>query len=152
MGSKNISGERKALYYVGMALCVIGAIMFISTFFSNMSTSIGFYDFEKQTQSMMTRAISGMITIVIGTILMSIGARGAAGSGLILNPEKAREDLKPWSKMTGGIVNDAVEEIDAVKNLSMNKSSKEIIKVKCRDCGVLNDEDAKFCKGCGNNL
>jgi hypothetical protein len=42
--------------------------------------------------------------MVIGGILMNIGARGAAGSGLVLDPEKARQDLEPWSRMGGGIV------------------------------------------------
>lgn len=30
--------------------------------------------------------------------------------------------------------------------------SAEVIKVRCQQCGHLNDEDAKFCQGCGTAL
>jgi rRNA maturation endonuclease Nob1 len=36
--------------------------------------------------------------------------------------------------------------------LILSKKEKEVIEViriKCRSCGSLNEEDARFCKGCG---
>ena len=48
--------------------------------------------------------------MVVGGIVSGIGRAGAAGSGLILDPEKAREDIEPWSRMTGGVVKDALNE------------------------------------------
>ena len=36
--------------------------------------------------------------------------RGLAGSGVVLDPEKAREDVEPWSRMAGGVVKDALDE------------------------------------------
>lgn len=86
---------------------------------------------------------------------MNIGAKGAAGSGLILDPERAREDLKPYSTAKGGMINDIVENVDLVKDMIKGEETKEIkeaIKIKCKDCGALNDEDAKFCKSCGRAL
>jgi hypothetical protein len=35
----------------------------------------------------------GMVSLVIGIILKNIGSKGMAGSGLILDPEKARENF-----------------------------------------------------------
>jgi len=35
---------------------------------------------------------------------------GAAGSGIVLDPERAREDVEPWARMAGGVVKDALDE------------------------------------------
>jgi hypothetical protein len=93
-----------------------------------------------------------MILIIAGGIVSNIGARGAAGSGLILDPEQAREDLKPFNEARGGMINDVISNIDIVDKITHTQETKEIIKIKCRNCGGLNDEDAKFCKGCGHEL
>jgi hypothetical protein len=74
-----------------------------------------------------------------------VAARGVAGSGIILDPKKAREDLSPWSSMAGGMIKDAMDETEI-------HTKKEIVKVRCRNCSELNDEDAKFCKNCGEKV
>lgn len=148
--SKKISKERKATYYAGLALIVLGFLLFISSFFTVFNPEPMFFDGPP---SFFKRALIGMICMIAGSILMNIGAKGAAGSGLILDPEKAREDLKPYSSAAGGMINDVIENIDIVKRKDKDENSvKEIIKVKCRNCGKLNDEDARFCKECGRNL
>ena len=78
--------------------------------------------------------------------------KGTAGSGLILDPEKARDDLKPHNIAKGKMINDAVENIDIVKDMGKTTDTKEIIKIRCKNCGELNDEDAKFCKSCGREI
>lgn len=151
--SNKISVERKALYYIGMGLVVIGFILFISGFFIFGRGFDPFFD--SGMPPFFKRALIGMICIIVGRVLMNIGARGAAGSGIILDPEKAREDIKPYSSATGGIINDVIENIDIVKNKKNSHDKKElqqIIKVKCQSCGELNDEDAKFCKSCGDKI
>ncbi|RYG66554.1 zinc ribbon domain-containing protein, partial [bacterium] len=92
----------------------------------------------------------GMGMMVVGGILSGIGRAGMAGSGIVLDPQKQREDLKPWSRMAGGMVNDALEQVDVVKSVSA--SGREVIKVRCPACRTLNDEDAKFCDECGKPL
>ena len=83
---------------------------------------------------------------------MNIGAKGAAGSGLLLDPDKAREDLKPFNEAKGGMINDVISNIDVVDKIANTYEKKEVIKIRCRSCESLNDEDAKFCKGCGKEL
>ena len=97
-------------------------------------------------------SVIGIILIIIGSVVMSIGARGPAGSGLLLDPKKAREDLKPFSEAKGEMINDVISNIDAVDRIVKSSEAKEVIKIKCRNCGALNDEDAKFCKNCGREL
>ena len=106
--SNKISEERKALYYIGMILIVIGFILFISNIFTFGNDDM----FFQGPSTFMARPLVGMICIIIGSILMNIGKKGTAGSGLILDPEKAREDLKPHSIAKGKMINDAIENID----------------------------------------
>lgn len=154
-----ISTERKVTYYIGTGMMVLGGILFISVFFSvfnsmnsfgNNFMSPGFFNEPKMPNFL--NPIIGMVLMIVGGFVRNIGARGAAGSGLILDPEQAREDLKPFSEAAGGIVNDAINQVDAVKEFTKAREEKEVIKIKCRNCGSLNDEDAKFCKSCGKEV
>lgn len=149
--SNKISNERKAIYYVGIGMIVLGFILFISVFFAGMGGMEP--SFSSAPPDPFKRAVVGMICMVIGGIFTSIGSKGVAGSGIILDPEKAREDLKPFNSAKGEMINDVIENIDVVKNINHGqKEAKEIIKVRCRNCGELNDEDAKFCKNCGGSM
>jgi hypothetical protein len=145
-----LSKERKITYYIGAGIMVLGVILFFSVFFSVFSLmnnpfgSSGIPPFQN--------AFIGMILIIIGSIVMNIGAKGAAGSGLLLDPDKARADLKPFNEAKGGMINDVISNIDIVDDIIKPHEEKEVIKIKCRSCGSLNDEDAKFCKGCGQEL
>lgn len=159
---KDISTSRKVLYYTGNFLTVIGAIMFASVFLSVFSMfgspkmfemlepdiahgGFGFGGFGR----IFVRAPIGMVIMMVGQFLARVGKAGLAGSGVILNPEKAREDYEPYSRQVGGMVKDALDETGLLENIG-NKG--EVVKVKCRNCGELNDEDANFCDNCGEKL
>ncbi len=151
--SNKISDGRKLTYYIGLGLVVLGVILFMSSFF-DVSTGFGAMDpgFDMGMPSFFKRALFGMIAIIIGSVLMNIGAKGAAGSGIILDPDKAREDLSPYSQAAGKMINDVVSELDVLKGAKENPGQErlgQVIKIRCRECGVLNDEDAVFCKACG---
>ena len=71
----------------------------------------------------------------------------------MLDPERAREDLEPWSHMGGGMVQDALSEVNVVKKLEDRlDGGAPQVKVRCRACQALNDEAAKFCNQCGAAL
>ena len=164
---RQIPPERKAMYYGGMALIAAGVLLFVSTFFAGPEVDgrsdpgPGAPDFWKRAQerheefgrgmrASMALALLGMGLIGAGGILMNIGARGAAGSGLVLDPERARQDLEPWSRMGGGVVQDALSEVSVVKKLDEGIGSPQPqVRVRCRECRGLNDETAKFCSQCG---
>jgi ribosomal protein L40E len=166
-----ISNERKVTYYIGMGMVIIGFILFISVFFSifsfmkepslNDSVMIGPHMGEGSSAPSFGNSIIGMIFMIVGSIVMNIGKKGAAGSGVILDPEKQREDLKPFNEAKGEMINDVISNIDVIDSLTKSHEhqeshepyvQKEIIKVRCRSCGSLNDEDAKYCKECGSLL
>lgn len=152
----DVSEGRKVLYYGGMVLTGIGFVLFISTFFTviggmgraHMGLGFGF----GSGPSVMLRPVIGMILMIAGSAMRTVGARGLAGSGLVLSPQKAREDLAPWARMAGGLVDDALSEVESLQDQKTPASEQVVVKVRCRECGTLNRETAKFCNECGKPL
>lgn len=145
-----ISKERKAAYYIGIGMMVLGFVLFISVFFA--AASFMNNPFGGSESPSFMNSVVGMVLMIAGSIVMNIGARGAAGSGLLLDPNKAREDLRPFNEAKGEMINDVISNIDVVQKITRPYEQKEVIKIRCRICESLNDEDAKFCKGCGKEL
>jgi ribosomal protein L40E len=142
--NNQISSGRKTLFYAGRIMMGIGLVLFLSVF-----VNVAFSDpLQLVDSNPMGPGIIGFIMIFVGTLISGVGAAGKAGSGMILDPEQAREDLKPFSRQAGGMLNDALQAADLKEHLS----AKEIVKVRCRSCGELNDEDATFCKKCGERM
>lgn len=129
MKRRQISPERKLMYYGGMVLIGIGVLLFLSTFVSGVMSVSQFGDdfhslneenfgdftgkmhgLHSQGRSIMLRAVFGMIMMVVGGGLMKVGAKGPAGAGLVLDPEQARRDVEPWSRATGGMIKDGLDE------------------------------------------
>lgn len=142
--SKELANNRKVLYYAGNLISLIGFLLFISLFFTVFLSDP--FEMMSSSYNPMAPALIGFFLIILGQFISNIGLKGKAGSGLILDPKQAREDLKPYSSQVGGMINDALEEIDLKNN------PREIIKIRCRSCNVLNEEDARFCKNCGSTL
>ena len=109
----DVSLERKVAYYAGKILMIIGILTFVSTIVTGI---LNFGDFSSfgigHVRSMGIRAVVGIALIFVGNIVSNIGARGIAGSGIILDPKRARRDVEPWARMGGGIVKDALDEAD----------------------------------------
>ena len=147
--SRQISDERKAAYYIGRGLMLLGFILFISVFVTGAMNFGNFDHFEARARSEGLRAIGGMVLMILGAFVSSIGARGAAGSGVILDPEQARQDLEPYTRMAGGMVKDALDEADI--RLGGAKPER-VVMIKCLSCGKLNEEDSKFCQACGKAI
>jgi hypothetical protein len=148
---RKISSERKAAYYIGLAVSAVGLILFSSVFFTAISGFGDFDNFEERGRSTMMRAFGGMALIIAGRFISRIGARGVAGSGLVLYPERAGEDLEPWARTGGKLVGDAIAELQRDGDDNDDDDEPEI-KVRCRACKALNDENARFCDQCGAEM
>ncbi len=151
---RKISDERKTAFYVGTGLMIVGGLLFASCFITILmqfgSMQFGEFDnFSARARSAGFRAFGGMALMMIGGFIRGIGARGLAGSGVLLDPQQARDELEPYSRMTGGMIKDALDEADI--DLGGNEPA-QVIKIRCRDCGALNQETAKFCQECGTKL
>lgn len=146
--AKNISEERQMAYYIGGGLMVIGGLLFFSVFITGAMNFGNFSNFEARAQSSMFRALGGMALLFIGGIVRGIGAKGLAGSGVVLDPNKARDELEPYSRMAGGMVKDAMDEAD----IHIGGQPERVVMLKCRACNTLNTEDSSFCKACGQKM
>jgi len=147
--SSEISEGRQATFYIGTAMMVIGGLIFGVTFLSIISSSNQSLDspnFGKMPN--FAPIIIGWGLVAVGFFVRTLGARGLAGSGVILDPEEARSDLEPYSRMVGGMVSDALDQA----RVNLGGKSETVVKVKCRSCGGLNEENAKFCQSCGKPL
>jgi hypothetical protein len=166
--TRTVSPERKSLYALGMALTGIGIVIvlvcFVGFAMSGMSTvqTFGRGDSSGLLDGPMRWWIGffvGMVVAGAGGFLRHLAARGVAGSGLVLDPDRARTDLEPWARMGGGLVRDAVEETGLAEMLAGRERTgggdvrdDGKVMVRCRSCRTLNDEDAKFCDNCGAAL
>lgn len=100
-----ISENRKAAYSFGLAMTVVGALFcFGAVAYGILSAAT--HNFPNPVMVFLPFLV-GMGLSAAGAVLRSVSARGIAGSGLKLDPEEAREDLKPWSRMAGGMLEDA---------------------------------------------
>lgn len=91
-----------------------------------------------------------ILLIIIGQFIANIGRSGLAGSGIVLDPERARQELQPFNVAKGQMLNDTLSEIDVVQSLTDNHQP--AIKVRCRACRALNDETANYCSSCGEAM
>ena len=150
MARRQVSEGRKAVYYVGMGMGVVGLLLFSAPF---VTFALSFGQFGPEMFPRMAKAMGlaffGFGLVFVGGILSRIGLLGPAGAGVILDPERAREDVEPLARMAGGVIGDALDE--AHVNLGRTQPERVVV-VKCRACGQLNDEDAKCCKECGQAL
>jgi hypothetical protein len=144
--SREISDSRKAAYYIGLGLMVFGGIIFASTFV--VMEFWDFSDFQLQAKFETGVALVGVVLLLVGAITRRIGARGLAGSMVVLDPKRARQDLEPYSRMAGGMLKDALDEAKA----RLAGDSGGVIRIKCPSCGKLNEEDSRFCQRCGKQL
>lgn len=124
MPTRNISEGRKTIYYVGIVLTTVGFILFLSVFVSVALHVMYIFSGPLSTDdvgligksigtffaSIVLRAVGGMGLIIIGQVMQNIGRVGLAGSGAILDPQQARKDVEPWSRMQGGVLKDTLDE------------------------------------------
>jgi hypothetical protein len=156
--ARDIPPERRTLYHFGQVLGLVGLLLFLSTFFSFAAGFGNFDGFEARTRSIMFRAIGGIVLMMVSGGVMNVAARGLAGSGMLLDPQRARREQEPWTRMQGGMLDDAIDEIvpggveRVIDRLAPGEPGAEVIRVRCPKCRALNDEHARFCNQCAATL
>jgi hypothetical protein len=148
--ARNITQKQKTGYYLGMILIGIGVILFSAPF-----VDVFFNGLEPKEPKergglpySFKLALVGFVLLGIGNTLRMISARGLAGSGLLLAPKQARKDLEPYSRMAGGMIQDALEETGGLTS----GTTPEKVMIRCQACKKLNEEDSRFCQECGEPI
>jgi len=144
---RQISERRQGAYYIGAALMILGGLLFASVFLTFFLHFGDFSDFNGRARSSGFRALGGMGLVAVGAMLRRMGARGLAGSGALLDPDKARKDLEPYSRMAGGMLHDAMDAFE-----KSGTPGEQVTGIKCRECGHVNHETDKLCSQCGKPL
>jgi len=138
MARQEIPVRRKVLHYLGMVLLGAGVTFFLGTFFTGPSIRDDVDEFRRKSGVSMAVAVIGMVLMAGGATLVFVGRLGGVGSSLGLQPKRAREDSQPWVRAGGGT--------------EAARSRAPEVKVRCRACRALNDEEARFCDQCGAEL
>jgi hypothetical protein len=147
MARRQISEDRKTAYYVGLLLMTVGFLAFASIFVTSFLNFGNFSNFDANARSFGLRAFLGIGLMIVGRFLTRVGARGLAGSGIILDPEQAREDVEPWARMAGGVIKDAVDESGLNLNRPKHRSEEIDFDEKLRKLhqlyqeGILTEEE-----------
>ncbi len=145
--NRQLTARRKTAYYLGMGFMVAGLLLFASVFvYGILFVGPGFRD--SQVKWIMLLACTAMGLLFAGGIVQQVGARGLAGSGVLLDPQRARRELEPFSRMAGGMVGDALNEVGE----RITGAAERVVMIKCSSCGKLNEEDSKFCQECARKL
>lgn len=156
--SRSISPDRKLAHLMGTCLMVVGGLMFAFTALSMVSDfGSGPTSIDSASSSMISFVLGGFGGVAlmgVGRGMRTVAARGLAGSGVVLDPERARKDLEPWSRMAGGMVQDALSETDLEigRRGEAGGEPERVVMLKCTGCGKLNEEDSRFCQECGAAL
>lgn len=169
--ARNVSDARKIGNVVGLGLMGLGLILFLSVFVTGAMNFGNFDNFTSRAQGEALRAVVGMIFMIAGGAIKVVSMSGLAGSGVLLDPEKAKEELEPFARLSGGLTKIQMEEAgiplekvgklidrlgtggaDAGGGQPAGGAVQQVIMIRCQNCGKLNEEDSKFCQECGGKL
>ncbi len=121
----------------GIALAVAG----FSQAFGGHGAGMGAENFDEGRNNM----LSGMLTVFGGMVLVAIGGAMVQFSFLKVVSELVATE-------TGGAVEYGSHRFGRGLGRGLKEARVEVVRIKCRDCGELETETAKFCSGCGTAM
>ena len=148
---RQVSPGRKLAFYGGYVCMVAGLVLWVTVFTSLFGKSASFS--PSAIGYLTLRAALGLALLLLGRVLRRIGILGLAGSMVVLDPPKAKEDLEPWSRAAGGLVDAALSEVSALKRPAEPRAAAPgPTSVPCPRCQAPNEPGARFCGQCGGGL
>jgi len=156
--------KRRILSVIGILLIIIGIILASIRAYHLGYHSMNFFNLSFDEHSYYSTVgfaflAPGMFMILPGLFLLSVANMGKMarftyeeggramskvsnkaidGYGRVIG--KSTEAMAKWVRSAGGI------------NLDIDTNKEQVIKVRCRACDTLNDENAKFCDECGQPI
>ncbi len=136
--------SRGSLTAIGAILMVIGIIILLAAATSLTTPTSDPFDFAAN----QVRMNSSFVTAAIGMILLAVGF-GALKFGMI----------RPVTTYVASEASPAIERVSEAAAEGLKKgfganplTGESVVKVKCRNCGYLENEDAMYCGKCGKPL
>src|SRR5207245_6098307 len=134
--------NRGSLTAIGAILIIISIILFLVAVTSLMAPTSNPFDFAAR-QAQMN---SSFVTALIGMVLLAVGF-GALRLGMI----------RPVTTYVASEASPAIERVSEAAAEGLRKEfgtsplrGESVVKVKCRNCGYLENEDAIYCGKCGS--
>jgi hypothetical protein len=138
---ENARKRGRTLITIGLLIVVVGIAVLIWGF-----TDIGNIDITEGFGFIAKIAIGGFLTVP-GIAIFGFGMYFYMAS-------KMDKIAKFYSHATGPAMKYTTENVtdgfaSGLEKHGMSLGGKEVVKVKCRNCGYLETEDAEFCSKCG---
>ena len=149
-------GTKKNVRALGIILLIIGGLLLIygvGNIFTVFGTSPGggtMEEFQDTSAWMMQTFLVGGISIFIGFVMVGFGSQMIMASKAKEISKYAASQMAPATEMVTEAVASGLSKGFGGK--SPVSGQKEVIKIKCRNCGYLETEDADFCSKCGERM
>lgn len=142
------AGQRRVLQVGGVLCLVAGLVLFLMgplaalrSFGSAASGDGGVEDAVGGMMGLVLFSFLGMLFLVAGAVMARFGF------------------MRPVAELTATETAGALEHAAGAAGrglrgagLGAGREGGEVVKVKCRGCGFLDSEDARFCSGCGASM
>lgn len=146
----------KGLRTLGIVLLAIGLVVFLggaSYMMSSVSAPSAFTDPTAWFNESTSHAMTGFAILAVGMVLLGLGG-WALRFGLIqpvasFVAEEASPAIETASRAVGRGLGEARQEFGTPPATSAVQT---VVKVKCKNCGYLDSEDATYCSKCGQPL
>ena len=142
---ENARKKGRMLITIGLSMVVVGFAILIWGL-----TELGGLDFD---------GFSFIWKISVGGGLTAIGIIPFAVGMYLYMASKMDKIAKFYSRATGGAMRYSTEQVTdgfasglQKHGMSIGGGGKEVVKIKCRNCGYLETEDAEFCSKCGQAM
>ncbi|MFX1254914.1 MAG: zinc ribbon domain-containing protein [Promethearchaeota archaeon] len=136
----------------GVVIAVIGLVLFLSTAFPSITGNMGFEDILGAFGQSFIGSFIGLIILFVGSVMVIIGIYVLFFSNIGKIASYVADETAPATTTMSGAVTKGLREGGGIPIDVSVTESKEKIKIKCQNCGALNDEDDTYCSKCGESL
>jgi hypothetical protein len=147
--------KKKNTRAIGLVLLIVGIFLFIlgiANIYTVFTTPTDWGNFAQHSSNMMGRFIIGGGMTFLGFFLIGIGYQLYAATHIRGFARFAATETAPATKIMTEAIASGLSRGFSEEGGSPFSSTKEVIKLKCRNCGYLETEDADFCSKCGERI
>ena len=153
--------SKKKMKIIGIILLLIGISLIIAGIFFGITSlnSMGTKNFMLFGGATAGSIFGGCVCIMIALLLLirayqrEIIRYGYEETGMALGTA-SKTAVDGYGRIIGQgseALASGIKSVGGIK-LNVDTNKEQIIKIKCRACGTLNDEDAKYCDECGQPI
>ena len=144
---ENARRKGRTMIAIGGIMVVIGFAVMIWGIIDIVNIGLGDLEFTFMLKIIIGGAVAG-----IGAIPFGVGIYFYMASKMEKISKFYSRATAPAAKYTTEQVTDGLATGLEKHGMGIGTGGKEVIKIKCRNCGYLETEDAEFCSKCGQSM